>query len=75
MKPNPAYVSAVIDGLRAAPYPALIGMTIAQLDLDRCRIELELRHDHLQPFGIVHGGVVVVSALLSAAFIPRRIEP
>ena len=25
--------------------------------------------------GLVHGGVVVVSALLAAAFVPRRIEP
>lgn len=71
MKPNPAYVSAVIDGLRTAPYPALIGMTIAELELDRCRIELELRHDHLQPFGIVHGGVIATlidTATFWAAF-------
>jgi uncharacterized protein (TIGR00369 family) len=71
MKPNPAYVSAVIESLRTAPYPAMIGMTIASLDFDRCRIELELRHDHLQPFGIVHGGVIATlidTATFWAAF-------
>jgi uncharacterized protein (TIGR00369 family) len=41
-----------------APYPALIGMTLAQLAYDRCRIELTLAERHLQPFGIVHGGVL-----------------
>jgi uncharacterized protein (TIGR00369 family) len=71
MTPNPAYVSAVVASLGRAPYPALIGMTIASLELDRCRIELELRHDHLQPFGIVHGGVLATlidTATFWAAF-------
>lgn len=33
-------------------------MTIVELTLDRCRIELTLGELHLQPFGIVHGGVL-----------------
>ena len=71
MTPNPAYIKAVQDILHDAPYPALIGLKIAALDFDRCRIELTLRNDHMQPFGIVHGGVIATlidTATFWAAF-------
>ena len=71
MKPNPAYVQAIQQSVHTAPYPALIGMTIEALDFDSCRIDLTLRHDHLQPFGIVHGGVLATlidTATFWAAF-------
>jgi uncharacterized protein (TIGR00369 family) len=58
MKANPAYIEAVQASVHASPYPHLIGMRIAALDFDSCRIELELGERHLQPFGIVHGGVL-----------------
>ncbi len=58
MTPNPVYLRALQDSVRDAPYPLLIGMTLAAIDFDRCRIELELGERHLQPFGIVHGGVL-----------------
>jgi uncharacterized protein (TIGR00369 family) len=58
MTPNPAYVAAVQDSVHGAPYPHLIGMTIAALAFDSCRIELTLGERHMQPFGIVHGGVL-----------------
>lgn len=65
MTPNPVYLQAVQDHVRDAPYPHLIGMTIASLELDACRIELEIGERHLQPFGIVHGGVL--AALIDTA--------
>jgi uncharacterized protein (TIGR00369 family) len=71
MTPNPDYVRAVQDIVHASPYPALIGLRIAALEIDSCRIELELRHDHMQPFGIVHGGVLATlidTATFWAAF-------
>ena len=58
MLPNPAYISALQDAVRAASYPHLIGMTLGAIDLDRCSIDLELGERHMQPFGIVHGGVL-----------------
>ena len=58
MTPNPAYLRAIQDSVRDAPYPNLIGMRITALAFDSCRIELELAERHLQPFGIVHGGVL-----------------
>ena len=72
MTPNPAYIKAVQDLVHTAPYPKLIGMTIAALDFDSGRIELTLREDHLQPFGIVHGGVLATlidTATFWAAFL------
>jgi uncharacterized protein (TIGR00369 family) len=71
MTPNPDYVAAVQKLVHGSPYPSLIGMTIEELALDRCRIDLVLRHDHLQPFGIVHGGVIATlidTATFWAAF-------
>jgi len=58
MKINPAFVAAVQQSVRAAPYPELIGMVISALEFDSCRIELDVGERHLQPFGIVHGGVL-----------------
>jgi uncharacterized protein (TIGR00369 family) len=57
MTPNPDYIQALQDSVRNAPYPALIGMRLAAIEYDSCRIELQLGPHHLQPFGIVHGGV------------------
>lgn len=58
MTPNPDYIRTLQESVREAPYPHLIGMRIAALDFDSCRIELELGPHHMQPFGIVHGGVL-----------------
>lgn len=72
MKPNPAYLRALQDSVRTAPYPHLIGMTLDAIDLDCCRIELELGERHMQPFDIVHGGVLATlidTATFWAAFL------
>jgi uncharacterized protein (TIGR00369 family) len=71
MKSNPAYVQAVQRSVREAPYPQLIGMMITALEFDSCCIELDLAERHLQPFGIVHGGVIATlidTATFWAAF-------
>jgi len=72
MQFNPAFVSAVQQSLRAAPYPALIGMVVSAIEFDSCRVDLELGERHLQPFGIVHGGVLATlidTATFWAAFL------
>jgi uncharacterized protein (TIGR00369 family) len=72
MTPNPAYIEAVQASVHASPYPHLIGMKIAALEFDACRIELELAERHMQPFGIVHGGVLATlidTATFWAAFL------
>lgn len=72
MTPNPVYLQALRDSVRDAPYPNLIGMTVAALDFDSCRIALSPGERHMQPFGIVHGGVLATlidTATFWAAFL------
>jgi len=57
-EPNPAYVAAVQELVASAPFPELMGMRLASMEIDRCTVELEIERRHLQPFGIVHGGVI-----------------
>jgi uncharacterized protein (TIGR00369 family) len=58
LKINPAFVAAVQQSVRTAPYPELIGMVVGALEFDSCRIDLDIGERHLQPFDIVHGGVI-----------------
>ena len=62
---NPDYVEAVSRQVGACPYFRLISMTIEALGWGRSRLAVEIRQDHLQPFGMVHGGVF--SSLIDAA--------
>ncbi len=55
---NPDYVAELKETIRHAPYPALMSMTIEDIDRDGCVIALDGQEKHLQPFGIVHGGVI-----------------
>ena len=55
---NPAYVDDLRNMVATAPFPSLIGMTLDELDLDRCSMGLTVSKHHLQPYEIVHGGVL-----------------
>jgi len=55
---NPIYVDAVKQLVETANYPSLLGMRLTAMDLDTCEVELVVDDRHLQPFGIVHGGVI-----------------
>lgn len=59
MKPvNPAYVDELKELLKKSPYPTHMSMEIETIDIDRADIIMDLGNCHLQPFGIVHGGVI-----------------
>ena len=58
MTPNPDYIAALKESVLTAPYPALLGMSLDAIEFDRCSIGLTLAEKHLQPFGIIHGGVL-----------------
>lgn len=58
MTPNPDYIRALKESVLTAPYPALIGMSLDEIDFDSCIIGVTLGEKHLQPFGIIHGGVL-----------------
>ena len=63
-KLNPAYLQAVYDQVNACPYFSLLSMEIKMLEWGESRIEVAVQEKHLQPFGLVHGGVF--SSLIDA---------
>ncbi|MDR3567833.1 MAG: PaaI family thioesterase [Syntrophobacteraceae bacterium] len=68
---NPEYIRELITLTNASPYPEHIAMRVAAIDLDRAVIELQTGPYHLQPFGVVHGGVLATlidTATFWAAF-------
>ncbi len=56
-KLNPDWISAVQEIVGASPFIELLNMKIRHLDWGVARVEIELETKHLQPFGVVHGGV------------------
>ncbi len=62
---NPQYLKAVARQVNACPFFRLISMEILDLEWGRSRLAVKVRNDHLQPFGMVHGGVF--SSLIDAA--------
>lgn len=62
---NPAWVAAVSQLVGQSPYFQLQSMRITDLGPGTSRLEIALERKHLQPFGMVHGGVF--SGLVDAA--------
>ena len=62
---NPTWLKAVQAGVNHCPYFDLQSMRIVELSWGQARLEIDLATKHLQPFGVVHGGVI--SSLADAA--------
>ncbi len=58
LKPNPRFIEEVQEIVRKSPFPNHMAMQLSMMDIDCATIELNLNNNHLQPFGIVHGGVL-----------------
>ncbi len=58
LKPNPEYIEELIEVVKTAPYPSHMAMRLAAIDMASAEIVLDAGQCHLQPFGIVHGGVL-----------------
>ena len=56
-KLNPKYVEKVRTVANACPYFKLLSMDLIDFRIGECLLEIHLDMKHLQPFGIVHGGV------------------
>lgn len=54
---NPAHVAAVAKTVNTCPYFNLLSMELKSLGLGKSHLEVETQKKHLQPYGIVHGGV------------------
>jgi uncharacterized protein (TIGR00369 family) len=67
MKPNPEYIRRVSELVNRCPYFTLLSMKIVDVGIGFSLLEIELEKKHLQPFGLVHGGVFA-SIIDAAAF-------
>ena len=65
LNPNPEYSREIISIVNSSPYPSHMSMRLMSLELDRATVELKIGNCHLQPYGIVHGGVL--STLIDTA--------
>jgi uncharacterized protein (TIGR00369 family) len=64
---NPEYVAAVEKYVNTCPYFSLLSMQIKGLCWGEAQLEILVQEKHLQPFGMVHGGVFA-SLIDAAAF-------
>lgn len=55
---NEAYVKEVMAMVNTAPFPSHVPFRLVAMDFDTARVEMDAAGQHLQPFGIVHGGVI-----------------
>lgn len=66
-KPNPEYIRCVSELVNRCPYFTLLSMKIVDVGIGFSLLEIDLEKKHLQPFGLVHGGVFA-SIIDAAAF-------
>lgn len=64
-KLNPDHIEAVAKRVNGSPYFRLLSMEIVSLELGRSLLRATIEEKHLQPYGIVHGGVY--SSMIDAA--------
>jgi uncharacterized protein (TIGR00369 family) len=64
-KLNPEYVRIVSEVANRSPYFSLMSMKLRDFAPGSSLVEIELGEKHLQPFGVVHGGVY--STIVDAA--------
>lgn len=67
MKVNPFYVETLKTVVKESPYPSHMRMVLEHIEIDRAVVIIDLAKCHLQPYGIVHGGVVA-TAIDTATF-------
>ena len=66
-KLNPQHVEAVKPVVNQSPFFMLLGMSVQDMGMGYCIIEIDVRKKHVQPSGVVHGGVFA-SIIDAAAF-------
>lgn len=65
LHPNDEYIYKLIEVVNKSPFFQHLPMQLTSITLDHAQVELKLKECHLQPFGIVHGGVL--ATLIDAA--------
>jgi uncharacterized protein (TIGR00369 family) len=62
---NPDYIKRMREIVSASPYFELLSMKLVDAGIGYSSVEIDLTQKHLQPFGMVHGGVF--SSIIDAA--------
>ncbi|MGD8740040.1 MAG: PaaI family thioesterase [Desulfobacterales bacterium] len=62
---NPDYIKRMREIVSASPYFELLSMELVDAGIGYSSVEIDLTQKHLQPFGMVHGGVF--SSIIDAA--------
>ncbi|WP_028319899.1 PaaI family thioesterase [Desulfatiglans anilini] len=62
---NPDHVQTLAERVNTCPFFELMSMQLDSFDAGASRLEIALKEKHLQPYGIVHGGVT--AAIVDAA--------
>ena len=57
-QPNDDYINKLIEMVNTSPYPHHLRMQLVSISVDQAVVKLKTEQCHLQPFGIVHGGVL-----------------
>jgi uncharacterized protein (TIGR00369 family) len=57
-QPNDDYINKLIEIVNTSPYPRHLRMQLVSISVDQAMVKLKTEQCHLQPFGIVHGGVL-----------------
>jgi len=57
-QPNEDYINKLIEMVNTSPYPRHLRMQLISISMDQATVKLKTEQCHLQPFGIVHGGVL-----------------
>lgn len=65
--PNPEYIRRMNQIINSSPYFCLLSIKICDVGIGYSRFEIDLEKKHLQPFGVIHGGVFA-SIIDAAAF-------
>ena len=64
---NPEYLKQIIAIVNTCPYFELLSMKLMDVGVGYSSLEIDLAKKHLQPYGMVHGGVFA-SIIDAAAF-------
>ena len=57
-QPNGVYINKLMEMVNTSPYPQHLRMQLVSISVDHAMVKLKTEQCHLQPFGIVHGGVL-----------------
>ena len=72
LQPNDVYIQELIQVVNNSPFPRHLPMRLSAISLDRSTVSLTVEACHMQPFGMVHGGVLATlidTATFWAAFL------